>query len=134
MPQTPGPYILLADDDDEDQEFFKEAFARQAPDIEIESVWDGEEVLTYLNDRADDALPGLIVLDYKMPVLNGSEVLDRLRQDARFASIPKVVWSTSSQQEHIDSCLEKGAAHFFTKPNTPAQLLNMAKQILLLFQ
>jgi len=134
MLQVPGPYILLADDDDEDQEFLKEALSRQAPGIGIESVWDGEEVLSYLRDRADDALPGLIILDYKMPVLNGAEVLDRLRQDSRFASIPKVVWSTSSQQEYIDDCLEKGALHFFTKPNTPADLQIMTKKILLLFQ
>ena len=134
MLQVPGPYIVLADDYDEDQEFLKEALSRQAPGIGIESVWDGEEVLSYLRDRADDALPGLIILDYKMPVLNGAEVLDRLRQDSRFASIPKVVWSTSSQQEYIDDCLEKGALHFFTKPNTPADLQIMTKKILLLFQ
>lgn len=125
-------HILLADDDHEDQELLKEAILQEHPNTDVASVWNGQELFSYLETCPDETLPCLILLDYKMPVLNGPEALDRLRDDPRYASIPKVVWSTSSQQQYVDTCLQKGAARFFTKPNNPADLHEIATQILAL--
>jgi CheY-like chemotaxis protein len=111
------PNILIADDDPEDQELLKEALLEQSPDTSLQVVGNGQEVLSYLSACADVDLPCLLVLDFKMPVFNAAEVLERLQKDARYRPIPKVVWSTSNQPEYINSCLEKGAAEYFTKPN-----------------
>jgi CheY-like chemotaxis protein len=126
------PHILLADDDPEDQELLKEEISAQAPDAEVFSVWNGEQVLSYLKGLSIDTLPRVLLLDYKMPILNGVETLERLSKDPRYAGIRVVVWSTSSQREYIDRCLEKGAHRFFTKPNNPKELKNIVETLLAL--
>jgi CheY-like chemotaxis protein len=126
--QPSSLHILLADDDEEDQELIRDAIIAEAPDTHVTLVGNGEQALAYL--AAHEPLPGLIVLDYKMPILNGVETLDRLGGDSRYSSIPVVVWSTSNRQEYIDICLEKGAAQFFTKPNDPRELRHLITSLL----
>jgi len=120
MNPPPNLHILLADDDEEDQELIRDAIVAEAPGTRVTLVGNGEQALSYLEGQ--EPLPGLIVLDYKMPLLNGVETLDRLHRNSRYASIPIVVWSTSNRQEYIDLCLAKGDARFFTKPNDPREL------------
>jgi CheY-like chemotaxis protein len=127
------PNILVADDDPEDQDLLIEALLQQSPDVIVKSVWNGQEVLTYLTACPDMDLPSLLLLDFKMPILNAVEVLEQLREDARYRSIPKVVWSTSNRPEYINSCLEMGASLYFTKPNNPKELSNMTDKVLSLF-
>ena len=128
MSQPSSLHILLADDDEEDQELIRDAIIAEAPGTHITLVGNGVQALSYL--EANELLPGLIVLDYKMPLLNGVETLERLGGDTRYSSIPVVVWSTSNRQEYIDICLEKGAAQFFTKPNDPRELRHMVTSLL----
>ena len=128
--QSSSLHILLADDDEEDQELIRDAIIAEAPGAFVTTVGNGEQALSYLADHEQAPLPGLIVLDYKMPILNGVETLDRLAGDSRYSSIPVVVWSTSNRQEYIDICLEKGAAQFFTKPNDPRELRHMIASLL----
>ncbi len=126
--QTSNLHILLADDDEEDQELIRDAIVAEAPGARVTAVGNGEQVFSYLEGRRP--LPGLIILDYKMPILNGVETLDRLGGDTRYASIPVVVWSTSNRQEYIDICLAKGAMRFFTKPNDPRELKTIIVSLL----
>ncbi|MGX5819048.1 response regulator [Chitinophaga lutea] len=122
--------ILLADDDIEDQEIFREAILQIAPDAHIHSLWNGAEAVEYLENCADGELPTLIVLDYKMPLLNASEVLGRIAGLRHLKQIPKVVWSTSRQQEHMDACLQRGALRYFAKPHNMADLHRLANEML----
>jgi CheY-like chemotaxis protein len=122
--------ILLADDDSEDQELLKESLLAQEPVAMIDVVWNGQEVLTYLNECPEDGLPQLLILDFQMPILTAVEVLDRLRRNTRYDSIHKVVWSTSTQPEHIKKCLENGALRYFAKPNNQDELHRLAGSIL----
>lgn len=124
------PNILIADDDPDDQDLFIEALLRQSPDAVIKSVWNGQEVLSYLASCPDMDLPSLLLLDFKMPILNAVEVLEQLREDVRYLPIPKVVWSTSNRPEYIDSCMEMGAAVYFVKPNDPKELSNITGKVL----
>jgi len=124
------PNILIADDDPEDQDLLIEALLHQSPDVIVKSVWNGQEALSYLASCPDMDLPALLLLDFKMPILNAVEVLEQLREDARYLPIPKVVWSTSNQPEYINSCLEMGAALYFVKPNDPKELSNMTDKVL----
>jgi CheY-like chemotaxis protein len=130
----PSLHILLADDDEEDQELIKDAIIEEAPGAHVTTVGNGEQALSYLADHGQAPLPGLIMLDYKMPILNGVETLDRLAGDSRFSSIPVVVWSTSNRQEYIDICLAKGATRFFTKPNDPQELRRIIASLLSLIR
>jgi CheY-like chemotaxis protein len=109
-------YILVADDDPEDQEMLTEQFRRRNPAVEVKCLADGYQVLDYLRVCPTEDLPELMVVDYKMPGLTGAEVLQSLQQEERYRNIPKVIWSTSNNQEYIDRSMKSGADRFFTKP------------------
>ncbi len=123
-------YILLADDDTEDQDILKTAIEDADPLTRVQTVLDGMRAVKHLANCADTELPCLIILDYKMPLLNAAEVLEKLFGDARYRAIPKVVWSTSMQPEHIKQCLDKGAVQYFAKPNKASELALMVQQCL----
>src|SRR5262245_20778051 len=91
---TKAKIILLADDDVEDQEILEDAIKNFEPVTEIKLVANGQQVIEFLHNCRDVDLPSLIILDYKMPILNAAEVLERIHQNIRFQSIPKVVWSS----------------------------------------
>lgn len=124
--------ILLADDDFEDQELLKESLLEQEPAARIDMVWNGQEVLSYLSKCQEDGLPQLLILDFQMPILSALDILDRLQQEPRYDAIHKVVWSTSTQPEHIEKCLKKGAIRYFPKPNNKDELNALAGSVLAL--
>ncbi|MCF6402503.1 response regulator [Chitinophaga filiformis] len=122
--------IFLADDDPEDQEILKDAILRLDPTADIHSVVNGQQAIEYLLNCPDNSLPELLIFDYKMPIYNAIEVLERIQDVPRLRSIPKVVWSTSNQPEHVKSCMEKGALQYFVKPTKTDELNNIARQML----
>ncbi len=122
--------ILLADDDPEDQELLEEIIIQLEPSLEIHKVDSGKEAVDYLLSSQNILLPCLIILDYAMPVFNAAEVLEHIGQEARLQSIPKVVWSSSKQPEHVQTCLERGASRYFVKPNKMSELTDIARQML----
>jgi CheY-like chemotaxis protein len=112
----PRPYILVADDDPEDLEMLTEQFRRRNPDVDVKCLLDGYQFLDYLRICPTDDLPELMVVDYKMPGLTGAEVLQSIQEKERYQNIPKVVWSTSNNQEYRDRSMKSGASQFLTKP------------------
>jgi CheY-like chemotaxis protein len=120
-----SPHILLADDDIDDRELLVERFLEQNPNVGVETFDDGHQLLTHLQQRDPADLPLLIILDYKMPVLTGAEVLQAIERDARYKDIPKIVWSTSNNKEYINRCIGLGADKYFTKPASIAELDKM---------
>jgi len=122
--------IFLADDDPEDQEILKDAILRLEPDADIYSVVNGLQAIEYLLNCPDANLPELLIFDYKMPIYNAIEVLEKIREVPRLKAIPKVVWSTSNQPEHVRSCMEKGALQYFVKPTKIDELNDIARQML----
>jgi CheY-like chemotaxis protein len=122
--------ILLADDDIEDQEILEDAILQLEPVTEVRIVANGQQVIEFLQNCTDTDLPSLIILDYKMPILNAAEVLERIHPNARFQPIPKVVWSSSRQPEHVKNCMDKGAVNYFVKPNKITDLQLIAREML----
>ena len=115
----------MADDDREDQEILIEAILQLKPDTIINTVFNGQQVLDQLNSTTPEDWPSLIILDFKMPKLNATEVLERIVE----VDVPKVVWSTSTQPEHINRCKELGALHYFVKPNSRLELNEMVQEL-----
>ncbi|MBN8851913.1 MAG: hypothetical protein BGO55_25765 [Sphingobacteriales bacterium 50-39] len=118
--------ILIADDDSDDVEILTEVFNQLDDHMSIHTVQNGGQVFRYLAGLADDDLPCVMVLDYKMPILNAAEVLEKIRNDERYSRIPKVVWSTSGRQEDMNRCLDAGAKEYFIKPSKTSELKRMA--------
>ena len=122
--------ILLADDDSEDRDMLAEALQAVGIPLEIDAVANGQEVLDYLFNCRENELPSLIILDYKMPLLNAAEVLESIKDDSLYAEITKIVWSTSGQKEHMNRCMIAGAKQYFVKPSAFHELKDIAKAML----
>lgn len=128
--ESKAKIIFLADDDPEDQEILKDALLRLDPTADIHSVMNGQQAIDYLVNCPEGDLPSLLIFDYKMPIFNATEVLEQIRDIPRLKQIPKVVWSTSNQAEHVKSCMDKGALHYFVKPTRTDELNSIARQML----
>jgi CheY-like chemotaxis protein len=127
------PYILLADDDPDDLNTFLQAFSELNPHASVQTVTDGQELFDFLDSCNPDELPLLILLDYKMPIVSGPEVLQRLASHPEHAHIPKVVWSTSERPQDIENCVRLGAAGYFPKPASTSELGELIQKIELIY-
>jgi CheY-like chemotaxis protein len=112
--------VLLAEDDIDHAYFTVRAF-RDAHGLAVQmhTVTDGEEALDFLHRRGkyrDATRPNLIVLDLKMPKVNGLEVLEQIKADAELRTIPIVVLTSSDRPEDVADSYTGGANSFVTKP------------------
>lgn len=116
--------VLLAEDDADDRAFAIEACRESRFTNDIAAVADGEELMEYLHGtgrysaRADHRNPSLILLDLRMPRMDGFEVLTALKADPKLQSIPVVVLTTSAAEEDIVRSYSLGVNSFITKPVT----------------
>lgn len=114
--------ILLVEDNPDDQELTRIAFEESRIANELVIVQDGEEALAYLfrtgryATRDLSLMPQLILLDLKLPKVDGHEVLHRIRADARTKYIPVVVMTSSREESDLISCYDLGANSFIQKP------------------
>jgi CheY-like chemotaxis protein len=112
-----APYIAFADDDADDQEMLADRFLQRHPDVVFKFFKDGGEIGRYLEYCPTMELPSLLILDYKMPIHTGADILKALYKDVRYSGMHKVVWSTSGNKEYVTQCLKYGAEKYFTKPD-----------------
>lgn len=113
---APTNLVVYADDDPDDIELVEEAFRQFANNVDVATFPDGITALSYLRSLSDtEALPCLIILDINMPVLNGKEVLVRLRQINKYEAVPVVLFTTSSMPVDREFAREYNAG-FVTKP------------------
>lgn len=110
-------YILLVEDNPDDEILTLRALQESRICNRVEVARDGAEALDLLFRRADEgALPSLVMLDLKLPKLDGLEVLRRLRADARTASVRVVVFTTSREEQDVVASYNLGANSFVRKP------------------
>ena len=126
----PSKFILLGEDDADDQEMLKEVFTSIDISFVLFFVNNGKEILSALDKLKDDQMPCLIVLDYNMPGLNGADILQELGTNERYKNIPKVVWSTAESEKFKKICLELGASDYVIKPNNVIGLEEVARYML----
>jgi CheY-like chemotaxis protein len=125
--------ILLADDDPDDRQLTRDAFAENRLANVLNTVEDGEELLEYLQrrgryaDMKDAPLPGLILLDLNMPRKDGREALKEIKADANLRRIPIVVLTTSKAEEDILRTYDLGVNSYITKPVTFKSLVELIK-------
>lgn len=119
MPVT----IIIADDDPEDHFLVKSAFQNNCSCIKLHFVDNAEHLLDYLDDVV--ILPGLILLDVNMPTMGGIEALERIKRQPRFANIPIIILTTSSNKELILKGYCVGANSFINEPDTFSRLVDI---------
>ena len=130
--KLPSKFILLGEDDADDQEMLKEVFASIDVSFVLFFVNNGSEILSALEKLKDNQMPCLIILDYNMPGLSGADILRELGTNERYKNIPKVVWSTSGSEKFRSLCLELGAVDYVIKPANVLELEEIARYMLTL--
>jgi len=129
MSQTDRP-ILLVEDNPMDVDLTRRAFSRRKVNHPIEVARDGEEVLALISNWEDKRpLPLLILLDLKLPKVDGLEVLRQLKSHPRFHVIPIVVLSTSTEDSDIQIAYQEGANSFIVKPVDFDQFMQIVEHI-----
>jgi len=118
-------HIMLADDDEDDRLFFKEAFEEVKIKYDISTFNDGEQLMEYLSDP-ENALPDIVFLDLNMPRKSGMECLKEIRSSDRLKRISVAIYSTSSSEQDIEDTFVAGANVYIKKPND----FNMLKKVL----
>lgn len=113
--------ILLAEDNPLDVEMTVEALSGHGLANTIDVVNDGVEALDYLYRRGAHASrqegnPGLILLDIKMPRMDGLQVLEQVKQDQAFRTIPVVMLTASRQEKDLYESYRLGVNAFVVKP------------------
>jgi len=111
-----GTYFLYADDDPDDQEFFRSMVSEIEPSVRVAAVDNGLELIQYLNNVVDKNLPCCIILDIHMPIWDGIRTLKALKVDERYMNIPVIMFTTSRSLRDNELSLMLGAQGFITKP------------------
>jgi len=114
--------ILLVEDNPDDQALTLRAFRANGILNELVVVQDGAEALDYLfatgaySERDPEVMPQVVLLDLKLPKIDGLEVLQRLRADERTRLLPVVILTSSKEERDIVAGYTRGANSYVRKP------------------
>ncbi len=123
--------ILLVEDNPDDVTFSLRAFRQNNIGNEVVVASDGDQALQILlpENAARAFQPALVLLDIKLPKIDGLDVLRRIRADPRTESLPVVILTTSNEETDIVSSYRLGANSFVRKPVAFSDFLNVAKML-----
>ncbi|HEV2392701.1 MAG TPA: response regulator [Verrucomicrobiae bacterium] len=113
--------ILVAEDDPNDAFLLQYAFSRAALRPQLDFVQDGQEAVDYLNGTGQAGArraPDLLLLDLKMPRLNGFDLLKWLNRQPKLRLVPVIIFSASQEPSDIERAYGLGASSFLVKPPT----------------
>jgi CheY-like chemotaxis protein len=117
LPQPTGqqPYVLLADDSENEAELAQLAFTRTGIVRELVWVQDGEAALQCLKKHTS-RLPRFALMDLHMPKIDGFALLGHIRRDVQLQHLPVIVMSASTQASDVQRSLQAGANSYVSKP------------------
>ena len=127
--------ILVVEDNPDDVELLLRALRKNNIANDIVITHDGAEALDYLfctgayADRDKTAMPRIILLDLKLPKLNGLQVLERLRADERTMLTPVIILTSSKEEQDLISGYKTGANSYVRKPVNFNQFVEAVRQI-----
>src|ERR1041385_5112149 len=125
--------ILYAEDEENDVFFLNYAFEAAGLSYTVKAVPDGAQAIEYLAgegpfaDRGCHPVPALVLLDINMPKKSGLEVLEWMRRQQRFKSLPVLILTSSSREEDRERARQLGANDYLLKPSDPLKLVDMVK-------
>ena len=127
--------ILLVEDNPDDVELTRIAFAEAGAGYRLIVVSDGAEAVDYLlargvhADRDPNELPALVLLDLNLPKLDGREVLQVIRNHPATKTLPVVVLTTSAEPYDVDRVYDLGANSYIQKPVEFERFVEVVRQI-----
>lgn len=125
------PYILMADDDEDDSLFMVAALKAVGLTGATRRVNNGAEIIVCLKDliHSGSLLPSLIILDLNMPQKDGKDVLKIIKSDKRLKAIPIIIYSTSNTRNDILESYRLGCNGYIVKPNNYSGIEKIAEKI-----
>jgi CheY-like chemotaxis protein len=122
--------ILLAEDDEADVMLLQRAFKDVSLVNPLHVANDGQaaiDFLTQLRSRPDERLPGLAILDLKMPRRSGIQVVEWMRAQPVIRTIPALIFSSSANRSDIEAAYDAGASAYLIKPPSIAERTELAR-------
>ena len=127
MKKTKQVSILIIDDDSIDRRSIKRAFVKQKISNPIVEATNGKEALNILLDNIDKTY--LVLLDINMPIMNGHEFLEKLRNDNQLSKTVVFVLTTSDADKDVIKAYEKHVAGYMLKQNVGNEFINKIKMV-----
>lgn len=126
--------IIIAEDDDGHATLIQKNLKRAGVVNEIIRFNDGEEILDFFFKRGnglimDDNTSYVLLLDIRMPKIDGTEVLKQLKQDESLRKIPVIIVSTTDDPKEIELCHKLGCNNYITKPVNYERFVDIIHQL-----
>ena len=124
--------VLIVEDNDMDLDLCLQAFAEHSVANTILTCRDGEEAMEFIDahpERDDPHLPLLVLLDLRLPKVDGIDVLRYAREHSVWKQIPFVVLTTSSENADVDRAYELGVNSYIVKPMDFSEFAAVVKNI-----
>lgn len=121
--------IALADDDEDDRTLFKEAMSEIKIKTKLSLFNNGKELMDYLT-LPNIILPEIVFLDLNMPIKNGMQCLNEIRNHPRLQDLLVAIYSTSSSEADIEETFVNGANIYINKPNSFGALKQAIEKVL----
>ncbi len=125
--------ILLVEDDPNDVELIQLALERYNLVNQLDVVTDGEQALNYLHGHVGEtpthALPRLVLLDLKLPKVDGIQVLQAIRNHPLTRQLVVVVMTSSAENQDLSDCYKLGVNSYIVKPLDFQQFMDVARQV-----
>lgn len=121
-------HVLLADDDEDDRIFFREALDEIPLSTTLNSVKDGDELMDVLHSGI--LIPDVLFLDLNMPGRNGKECLQLIRMHDHLQSMPIIIFSTSANHSDVEEAFSLGASLYLQKPSGYSIMVKQLEKVL----
>lgn len=126
--------ILLVEDNADDVELTVRALKRNGFDNRVISLRDGAQALDYLKRQGsysttDDPAPALILLDLKLPLIDGLEVLEQIKSDPTLKILPVVMLTSSRQERDVSEAYKLGVNSYICKPSEYSEFLKVVNTL-----
>lgn len=121
-------HIILADDDEDDRDFFSDAFNDLKMQTKVSLFNDGLQLMNYLKNPIS-VLPDILFLDLNMPFKSGLECLYEIKASVKLKNIVIVIYSTSASDEDVEATFVSGANIYIKKPSNFDALKKILKEV-----
>jgi CheY-like chemotaxis protein len=119
-------HVVFVDDDADEFYLFNEAIEQSFLPVSMCRAKDGTQLLKQLTSSE---LPDVILMDLNMPYKDGVETLTEIKANSLFKNIPVIIFSTSKNPNHINSCYQQGASYYVVKPETFDDITKVVKKV-----
>lgn len=130
-----GALVLSVEDEESDGIILSHAFKKAGLPNPLTILGDGQEAVDYLSgtapyqNRRDNPLPGLMLLDLKMPRMNGFELLAWIAERPELKTFPVVVLTSSGSEADVQRAKTLGARDYLVKPNDLQQYVKLVEDV-----